>query len=226
MSGAGRLNKCLLQTSQKFLYCCVEIPQTKIINFTINIMSSKGKIKCCLAIVVAFFGLSQSQLLAQPAPTEINRISPSKYDLRLEKPELFSNGQQTATVDSTQALYEPLGIQELNQANVVRPIEWQMRVRREELDNLNNLEATYEIRANNNISDDRLSRGTSKYNTIAVDVVSNEIQALPDGNESETVIVEGRATLRFDVSNFPAAGVYRGKLSICLKDRSNGCIGQ
>ena len=189
-------------------------------------MSSKGKIKCCLAIVVAFFGLSQSQLLAQPAPTEINRISPSEYDLRLEKPELFSNGKQTGTVDSTQALYEPLGIQELNQADVVRPIQWQMRVRREQLEDLNNLEATYEIRANNNVTDDKLSRGTSKYDTIAVDVVSDEIQALPDGSESETVIVEGRATLKFDVSKFPSAGVYRGKLSICLKDRSNGCIGE
>ena len=92
-------------------------------------MSSKHKLKCCLAIVVAFLGLSQSQLLAQTAPTEIGRISPSKFDLKLDKPDLFSNGRQTGTVDSTQALYEPLGIQELNQAGVTRTIEWQMRVK-------------------------------------------------------------------------------------------------
>ena len=75
-------------------------------------MSSKRKLKCCLAIVVAFLGLSQSQLLAQTAPTEINRISPSKFDLKLNKPDLFSNGKQTETVDNAQGLYEPLGVLE------------------------------------------------------------------------------------------------------------------
>ena len=151
-------------------------------------MSSKRKFKCCLAIVVAFLGLSQSQLLAQTAPTEINRISPSKFDLKLDKPDLFSNGRQTGTVDSTQALYEPLGIRELNQASVIRTIEWQMRVNKEELKDINKPEATYEIEANNDVTKDNFSRGRSKYNTIPVDVETNEIEILLDGNETETAI--------------------------------------
>ena len=188
-------------------------------------MSSKGTKKCCLAIVVAFLGLSQSQLLAQTAPTEINRISPSKFDLKLDKPDLFSNGRQTRTVDSSQALYEPLGVQELNQAGVIRTIEWQMRVQKEELKDINNPEATYEIEANNDVTKDNFSLGRSRYNTIPVDVETSEIETLPDGNELETVIVKGTATLKFDVSQFPRAGIYGGKLLICLKNKSDGCIG-
>jgi hypothetical protein len=189
-------------------------------------MSSKDKYKCCLAIVVAFFGLSQSQLLAQTAPTEIGRISPSKFDLKLDKPDLFSNGRQTQTVDSTKGLYEPLGTRELNQAGVTRTIEWQMRVNNKELEGIEKLEATYEIKADNDVTEDSFSRGRSKYRTIPVDVETNEIETLPDGNESETVIVKGTATLKFDVSQFPRAGVYGGKLSICLKNKSDGCIGK
>ncbi len=189
-------------------------------------MSSKRKLKCCLAIVVAFLGLSQSQLLAQTAPTEINRISPSKFDLKLDKPDLFSNGRQTGTVNSTQALYQPLGIRELNQAGVTRTIEWQMRVEKEELKDINKPEATYQIKADNDVTEDDFSRGRSKYNTIPVDVATSEIETLPDGNESETVIVKGKATLTFDVSQFPRAGIYGGKVLICLKDKSDGCIGK
>ena len=189
-------------------------------------MSSKRKLKCCLAIVVAFLGLSQSQLLAQTAPTEINQISPSKFDLKLNNPDLFSNGRQTGTVYNSQDLYEPLGVQELNQADVTRTIEWQMRVQREELKDINNPEASYEIKANNDVTEDNFSRGSSRYNTIPVDVETSEIETLPDGNETETVIVKGISTLKFDVSRFPRAGIYGGKLLICLKNRSDGCIGQ
>jgi len=183
-------------------------------------MSSKYKIKCCLAIVVAFLGLSQSQLLAQSAPEEINRISPSEVDdLKLNASEFFLNGQQTRTVSNSQDLYAP---PVFNQQGATRTIEWQMRVRQNELPSP--VEVEYEVQANN-LTANRFSQGRSTSRIIPVTVAESEVETLPDGNESETVIVKGKVTLNFDVSQFRAAGVYGGKLSICVKDTSDGCIG-
>lgn len=182
-------------------------------------MSSKYKIKCCLAIVVAFLGLSQSQLLAQSAPEGINRISPSEVDdLRLNPSEFFLNGRQTGTANNSQDLYAP---PVFNQQGANRIIEWQMRVRQNELKIP--LEVDYEVKADN-LTANKFSQGGSSSKIIPVTIASSEVETLPDGTETETVIVRGEVTLNFDVSQFRSAGVYGGKLSICVKNTSDGCI--
>ena len=182
-------------------------------------MSSKGKVRCCLTMVVAFLGLSQSQLLAQSAPTQINRISPSEVDEKLNSSEFFLNGQQTGTARNTQDLYAP---PVFNQQGTTRTIDWQMRVRQNDLKSP--VEVEYEIKADN-LTANRFSQGNSTSNTIPVTIAGSDFETLPDGSESETVIVKGKVTLKFDVSQFRAAGAYGGRLSVCVKDKNDGCIG-
>lgn len=181
-------------------------------------MSSKYKLKCCLAIVVAFLGLSESQLLAQSAPTEINQISPSEVEEKLNSSEFFLNGQQTGTADNVQELYAP---PVFNQQGTTRTIEWQMRVRQNELKSP--LEVEYEVKADN-LTGNSFSQDDSR-NLIPVTIAGSEFETIPDGNETETVIVKGKVTLKFDVSQFRPAGQYGGRVSICVKNNSDGCIG-
>lgn len=170
-------------------------------------------------MVVAFVGLSPSQLLAQSAPTEINRISPSEVDEKLNPSEFFLNGQQTGTAKNIEDLYAP---PEFNQQGTTRTIEWQMRVRQSELSSP--IEIEYEVKADN-LTGNTFSQDNSR-NIIPVTIAGTEFQTLPDANESETVIVKGTVTLKFDVSQFRAPGEYGGRVSICLKDTSGGCIGR
>lgn len=170
-------------------------------------------------MVVAFLGLSPSQLLAQSAPTEIDRISPSEVDEKLNPSEFFLNGQQTGTAKNIEDLYAP---PVFNQQGTTRTIEWQMRVRQNELSSP--VEVEYEVKANN-LTGNSFNQDNSR-NTIPVTIAGTEFETLPDGNESETVIVKGTVTLKFDVSQFRAAGEYGGRVSICVKDTSGGCIGK
>ncbi len=172
-------------------------------------------------MVVAFLGLSPSQLLAQSAPTEIDRISPSEIDEKLNPSEFFLNGQQTGTAKNIEDLYAP---PVFNQQGTTRTIEWQMRVREDQLPEPNEREVTYEVKADN-LTANNFSQDNSR-NAIPVTIEGSEFETLPDGNESETVIVKGTVTLKFDVSQFRAAGEYGGRVSICVKDTSGGCIGK
>lgn len=170
-------------------------------------------------MVVTFLGLSQSQLLAQSAPTEIDRISPSEVDEKLNPSEFFLNGQQTGTARNVEDLYAPPAF---NQQGTTRTIEWQMRVNQNELSSP--VEVEYEVKGNN-LRANTFSQNNSR-NTIPVSIAGTEFETLPDGSESETVIVQGKVTLKFDVSQFRAAGEYGGKVSICVKDTNGGCIGR
>lgn len=181
-------------------------------------MSSKQKIKCCLAIVVAFLGLSQSQLSAQPAPTEINQVSPSEIEEKLNSSEFFLNNLDTGTASNVQELYEP---PVFNQQGANRTIEWQMRVRQNDLKSP--VEVEYEVKADN-LTGNSFSQDNSR-NIIPVTIAGSDFETLPDGNETETVIVKGRVTLKFDVSQFRPAGQYGGRVSVCVKDINDGCIG-
>ena len=181
-------------------------------------MSSKHKIKCCLAIVFAFLGLPQSQLLAQTAPTEINRVSPSEIEEKLNSSEFFLNGIDTGTANNVQELYEP---PVFNQLGANRTIEWEMRVRQNDLKSP--VEVEYEVKADN-LTGNNFSQDNSR-NMIPVTIAGSEFETLPEGNETDTEIVKGKVTLKFDVSQFRAAGKYGGRVSICVKDINDGCIG-
>lgn len=171
-------------------------------------------------MVVTFLGLSQSQLLAQSAPTQIDRISPSEVDEKLNPSEFFLNGQQTGTARNVEELYAPPAF---NQQGTTRTIEWQMRVREDQLPEPNEREVTYQVRADNLVGN-TFSQDNSR-NTIPVTIAGTEFETLADGSESETVIVKGTFTLTFDVSQFRAAGEYGGRVSVCVKGRNVECIG-
>lgn len=170
-------------------------------------------------MVVAFLGLSPSQLLAQSAPTEINRISPSEVDEKLNPSEFFLNGQQTGFAENLEDLYAP---PLFNQQGTTRTIEWQMRVREDQLPEPNEREVTYEVKADN-LTANSFKQDNSN-STIPVTIESTEFETFPDDSDS-TVVFKGKITLKFDVSQFRAAGEYGGRVSICVKDKSNGCIG-
>ena len=181
-------------------------------------MSSKHKIRCCLAIVVAFLGLSQSQLLAFAAPEGINRISPSEVDdLKLNASEFFLDGQQTGTANNSQELYAP---PVFNQQGATRTIEWQMRVCKEDLPSP--VEVEYKLRAKN-LTENRFTQSGSSSKFIPVTIADSELETLEDGSELETVILKGKVTLNFDVSKFRDAGVYQGKLLVDVKNTSDAC---
>jgi hypothetical protein len=107
-------------------------------------MSSQRKLRYCLAIVVALFGLPQPLVFAE-STTELNQISTDNSSelTNIGANDFFPGGKQSSTVTDSQGFYTPL----LFNNDTTRTVTWEMRVRKSDLQEP--LEIEYELIDNN-----------------------------------------------------------------------------
>ncbi|GEM_PF-4325564 len=189
-------------------------------------MSSQGKFRSCLAIVVALFGLPQPLVFAQT--TELNQISTenSPQLANIGANDFFPNGQQSSTVENSQGFYTPLSFN----SNTTRTVTWEMRVSKNDLKQP--LEIEYQLiddknRPNQLFKDvsgpDPVLPVTNIIRLEDQEVVEEDCTSETEG-ECETVLVKGAAELIINISQFRQAGEYTGKLSVCVKNNNDQCI--
>ena len=185
-------------------------------------MSSQGKLRYCLAIVVALFGLPQPLVFAE-STTELNQIS-TKNSPKLTNigaNDFFLNAQETETVKKSQDFYNnPLSFNQ----DTTRTVTWEMRVRKNDLKEP--LEIEYELtnQLNKKISGpDPVLPVTNIIRLQDQEIIESECSSETE-TECETALVKGAAELIINISQFREAGDYTGKLSVCVKNNNDECI--
>jgi hypothetical protein len=184
---------------------------------SVETMICRRNLKHYLAMVVAFLAMPQTSAFAQPllGETANNQISPQEQTIDALKPEeIFPINK--AKVTTSQELDISPG---LNRA-IVRNFEWQMRVRKDQLKLP--LEIGYELKANNGQLN--LFKIDASPNAILGVIVTQSDKALLEDSDPEIYIVKGNVTLQFDPLLAEVAGTYKGRLSVCVRDKNNGCI--
>lgn len=182
---------------------------------------------------MVLFVLPLPQVLAQE--TKLRNISPQQLTIEpaLGGSDFFPDGQtRKVKFSDPQALYAP---PPFNEQRIIRDVEWEIRVPKDDLSSPVKVEYLV-IDAQGELG--KLSNQENNPNsTLPVNVApADEIQVIeeqcsspdpqnPDSCNSEiVVVVKGTAKLLFDVSQFRAAGKYNGSLSVCVKDKNDGCI--
>ena len=184
-------------------------------------MSSQCTLRYCLAIVVALIGLPQPLVFAE-STTELNQISTenSPKIANIGANDFFPNGQQSSTVKNSQVFYTPISFN----SNTSRTMEWEMRVRKNDLKQP--LEIEYELtnQLNKNVlGPDPVLPVTNIRRLEDQEVIEEECSSDTVG-ECETVLLKGAAELIINISQFREAGEYNGKLSVCVKNNNDECI--
>lgn len=190
-------------------------------------MSSQRKLRYCLAIVVALFGLPQPLVFAE-STTELNQISSQNSPklANIGANDFFPGGKQSSTVTNSQGFFTPLSFNN----NTTRTVTWEMRVRKSDLKEP--LEIEYELIDNNDKSNQLNKQMSGRDPVLPVtniirleeqEVVEEECSSETEG-ECETVLVKGAAELIINISQFREAGEYKGKLLVCLRNNNGECI--
>jgi hypothetical protein len=198
-------------------------------------MGSQRNFRRCLATVVAVLALPQPQALAQslpaPNPTEINKISPTKLTIEELKANQYFVGNQSAdgTSGTASNLQELLAPPVYNL--IPRYLVWQIRVRRDQFPSdttsdiknyLSNPDKIrYELTSDNGEAN-RFSNNSSN-STLRVTLKSREIDVFDD-SDSQIAVVQGKVYLELDPSTLALAGMYKTRLLVCVKNKSDGCL--
>lgn len=180
---------------------------------------------------MVLFVLPLPRVLAQA--TELKNISPQELTIEpaLGGSDFFPNGQtRKVKFGSPQALYAPPPFND----QTIRDVQWEIRVPKDDLSSPVKVE--YQVLDASGEPGNLSNQENNSNSTLPVNVAAaDEIQIIeeqcsspdpqnPDSCKSEIVVVKGTAKLLFDVSQFRAAGKYNGSLSVCVRDKNDGCI--
>ncbi|BAY41186.1 hypothetical protein NIES2111_55780 [Nostoc sp. NIES-2111] len=181
---------------------------------------SPNKIFRCLGMTVALLVFIQprtsAQLLFENAePTKINQLSsPQRVAIPpLSPSEILPAATTNESVSNQEDLLAPPRFSTV----IIRelPALWQMRV---PVEQLGNLYATYEIRAENGRGN-AVSNAQRSDSAVQVLLEPLPIIEISRDQNSNTALIQGGVRLKMDVSSIGAAGAYAGDMTVTINQR-------